>query len=284
MSIAPRVRVRRACLGLALALLSCVLATPARAARDLLFAVNEGTSSASDALFRRDKYADLAAYLSSAVHRPVKIETSNILPILVRNVQRQRYDVLLVRPSHIAARAMRDQGYRLLVAARGESRVHFIVRRDSPLKSLQDLHGRFTVFPDSLAYPTALGLAILRDAGIDPRAERVQYMNRQEAVGYAVRQGLADAGVVISYSRVGRDWEKNGGRLLYTRGKLPYWSIIVSPRVDAAVADQLRAAFLALDKTSRGKAILGQIGIDGFEPGSQQAYLDMLTWVEGRRP
>ncbi len=264
-----------------LALLAVLQPTLAQAAPSLLFAVNEGTSSASDALFRRDKYADLAAYLSAAVGRPVKTETSNILPILVRNLERQRYDVLLVRPSHISARAMRDQGYRLLAAAKGESRVHFIVRRDSPLKSVQELHGRFTVFPDDLAYPTAVGLAVMRDAGIDTAKERVQFMNRQEAVGYAVENGLADAGVVISYSKVGRNWEKDGGRFLYTRDKLPFWSVIVSPKVDQATVDKLRAALLALEQSPKGKAILEQIGISGFVAGNQQAYLDMFKWVEG---
>lgn len=258
------------------------LAGPARGS-DLLFAVNEGTSSSADAVFRREKYADLASYLGRATGGKVKTETSNILPILVRNLERQRYDVLLVRPSHISARAMRDQGYRLLVAAKGESRVHFIVRKDSPLKTLQDIRGRFIVFPDELAYPSSLALAVLRDAGIDPRAGRMQYMNRQEAVGYAVKEKLADVGVVISYSKVVRNWEKEGGRFLHTRDRLPYWSIIVSPKVNPATVEKLRAAFVALEQTPKGQEILKQIGIDGFVPGSQQAYLDMLDWTEGKR-
>ncbi len=266
-----------------LSLLVLISTLASAAGGGLLFAVNEGTSSTTDAMFRRDKYADLAAHLSRAVGQPVKTETSNILPILLRNLDRQRYDVLLVRPSHISARAMRDQGYRLLVAARGEARVHFIVRGDSPLKSLRDLRGRFIVFPEDLAYPTALGLAVLRDAGIDPTAGRMQYMNRQEAVGYAVKEKLADAGVVISYSKVGRDWEKEGGRFLHTRGNLPYWSILVSPRVDAPTVERLRAALLALEQTPKGRDILKQIGINGFVPGDQRAYLDMLDWVDGGR-
>ncbi|MEW5770081.1 MAG: phosphate/phosphite/phosphonate ABC transporter substrate-binding protein [Pseudomonadota bacterium] len=273
---------RRLCLRL-WPLFALVLSSLPASAAGLLFAVNEGTSSSADALFRNEKYASLAAYLSRAVGKTVKAETSNILPILIRNVERQRYDVLLVRPSHIAARAMRDHGYRLLVAAKGESKVHFIVRGDSPMRSLRDLRGRFVVFPEDLAYPSAIGLAVLRDAGIDPKAGRMQYMNRQEAVGYAVQQGLADAGVVISYSKVAKSWEKEGGRFLHTKDKLPYWSIVVSPKVSAETTERLRAALLALDQSPRGREILKRIGIAGFVPGEQGAYLDMLNWVEGRR-
>jgi ABC-type phosphate/phosphonate transport system substrate-binding protein len=186
-------------------LFSVLLPSSAMAAKgSLLFAVNEGTSSSMNAIFRQQKYAELARYLADATGRNIKAETSNILPILVRNIERKRYDILLVRPSHISARAMRDQGYRLLVAAKGESRAYFIVRNDSPLHSLKDIHGRFLVMPHRMAYPTQLGRAVLRDAGFDLTKEHVQLMDRQEAVGYAVHEKMADVGVVISYSKVAK--------------------------------------------------------------------------------
>jgi ABC-type phosphate/phosphonate transport system substrate-binding protein len=50
--------------------------------------------------------------------------------------------------------------------------------------------------------------------------------------------------------------------------------------VDAATERKLREAFLSLDKTPQGEAILKAIGIPGFVAGNQQAYLDMLNWVE----
>lgn len=263
--------------GLALALMGI----PAWAA-GLLLGVNEGTSSSLDAMFRQEKYLPLAAYLGAAANRPVKTETSNILPILVRNLAKTKYDILLVRPSHISARAMRDNGYRLLVAAKGESKLHFLVRGDSPLKNLADIHGKLIAFPDTLAYPTQLARAAMRDAGLDPDQEHIQAMDRQEAVGYAVREKMADVGVVISYSKPGREWLNQGGRFLHTKDKLPFWSIIVSPKVSPATVDKLREALLAMDQTPRGQEILKGIGIQGFVEGDQQAYLDMLAWVEGK--
>lgn len=258
-----------------------LLSGSAAAAPDtLLFAVNEGTSSSTDAVFRTDKYADLARHLRAAVGKNVKMETSNILSIVIRNLERQRYDVLLIRPSHISAKAMRDHGYRLLVTAKGESKVHFLVKKDSPLKTLRDVEGRFVVMPEKSAYPTNLGLAVLRDEKIKPG--RLQMMDRQEAVGYAVKEGLADVGVVISYSKVAKEWEKEGGRFLYTQDKLPFWSVIVSPKVTEDSATRLKQALLNLDKTPEGQEMLKKIGVPGFVEGNQQAYLDMLHWVEGK--
>lgn len=265
--------------------LSCIwllFSFPVHAGGTLLFGINEGTSSSLDAMFRQEKYAALSAYLSKATGKPFKTETSNILPILVRNLEKAKYDILLVRPSHISARAMRDNGYRLLAAARGESKVHFIVREDSPLKTLDDIRGHIIAFPDEMAYPTQLGRAILRDAGIDRGREKILAMDRQGAVGYAVREKMADVGVVISYSKVAKEWRDRGGRFLYSKEGLPFWSIIVSSKVGEATASKLRAALLALEDTPQGQAILKEIGIPGFVAGNQQAYLDMLTWVEGK--
>lgn len=248
----------------------------------LLFGINEGTSSSMDAMFRKEKYATLSDHLSKAVGKPFKTETSNILPILVRNLEKSKYDILLVRPSHISARAMRDNNYRLLVAARGESKVHFIVREDSPLKTLNDIRGHTIAFPDEMAYPTQLGRAILRDAGIDRSREKILAMDRQGAVGYAVREKMADVGVVISYSKVAKEWRDRGGRFLYSKEGLPFWSIIVSPKVSEATVSKVRNALLSLEETPKGQAILKGIGIAGFVAGNQQAYLDMLSWVDGK--
>jgi ABC-type phosphate/phosphonate transport system substrate-binding protein len=267
---------------LAVTWLFCLMlsATAFAAPDTILFAVNEGTSSSTDAVFRTDKYADLARHLSAAVGKNVKMETSNILSIVIRNLERQRYDVLLIRPSHISAKAMRDHGYRLLAVAKGESKLHFLVKQDSPLKTLKDVEGRFLVMPEKSAYPTNLALAVLRDEKIKPG--RVQLMDRQEAVGYAVKEGLADVGVVISYSKVAKEWEKEGGRFLYTKDKLPFWSVIVSPKVTETTAAKLKQALLDLDKTPSGQEMLKKVGVPGFVGGNQQVYLDMLKWVEGR--
>jgi ABC-type phosphate/phosphonate transport system substrate-binding protein len=248
----------------------------------LLFAVNEGTSSSSDAIFRDDKYAGLSKYLRAATGKPVQTITSNVLSTLIRNLQEQRYDVLLVRPSHISARAMRDHGYRLLVTARGEARLHFIVRQDSELQTLKDVAGKYIALPDKNAYPTHLALAALRDAGIVPQPDRLHFMDRQEAVGYVVKEKLGDVGAVISYSKVAKEWPAQGGRFLYTKDNLPFWSVIVSNKIDAATEARLRNALLDLDKTLKGREILEKIGVAGFVVGDQQAYLDMLRWVEGK--
>jgi ABC-type phosphate/phosphonate transport system substrate-binding protein len=258
---------------------ACWLALAAQAAEEtMLFGVNEGTSGTMGFADRQDKYLPLAAYLGKAVKKQVRLESASNLKNLVRSLDAARYDMLLVRPSHISAAAMRDQKYSLLVSAKGDAVAYFIVHKDSPLKSRKDLKGKRIVMPDEIAYPTKIGQAMLRDEGIPLSDARL--FRSQEAVGYAIENQLSDVGVVISYSKVWKDWEKKGHRTIWQSEKLPYWSIIVSPQVKPEVVSKLREALLALDTTEEGKAILEKIGIQGFVLGNQQAYLDMLAWIE----
>lgn len=49
-----------------------------------------------------------------------------------------------------------------------------------------------------------------------------------------------------------------------------------------SAAAKLKQALLDLDKTPEGQEMLKKVGVPGFVEGNQQAYLDMLKWVEGK--
>ena len=254
----------------------------AQAADDvILFGVNEGSSGSADFRERQEKYKPLAEYLSKAVGKPVRLESAQDLKSLTKNLEKARYGLLLVRPSHISAKAMRDQNYVLVASAKGDAYTYFITRKDSPLKTPQDIKGQSIAMPDQLAYPTHAGSAMLRDIGIDPHAGKVHYLRTQEAVGYAVEQNLSAVGVVISYSKVAKDWTKNGHKILWQSKRLPFWSVIASPTLGEPTIAAVRTALLKLSEQPGGEAIVKDVGISGFVAGSQQDYLALLSWIEG---
>jgi ABC-type phosphate/phosphonate transport system substrate-binding protein len=199
----------------------------------LLFGVNEGTSGSADFQQRQGKYRSFADYISGVVKKPVKLESAQDLRSLKTNLHSGHFDLLMVRPSHISAAAMRDQKYVLVAAAKGEAISSFIVNKDSTLKSPADLAGKSIAMPDEDAYPTHIALAMLKETGIKPESQNIRFFRTQEAVGYSVEQKLVDVGVVISYSKVAREWEGKGHRVLWKSKPLPYWSVIASPRLSA---------------------------------------------------
>lgn len=247
----------------------------------LFFAVNEGSSSAQDTLFRNQKYRGLIDQIAQVTGKKVVFETSNVLSVLERNLARQRYDLAFVRPSTMTARAMRDHGYRLVAMAKGEIKVHFIVPPGSPLKDLKDMRGRFILMPDRKSTPAQVALAMMRDLGLDPAKERVQMLSQQEAVLYALENRLADVGVLASPKLI-QNWQEKGGRVLHVKDKLPFWAVIASPAVSDGTLRTVQQMLLELETTPQGQEILKAIEVKGFVPGSPQAYLDMLKWMEGK--
>ena len=241
--------------------------------------MNEGTSGSIGFTDRQDKYKPLADYLARTLKRPVLLESASDLKNLTKSLDKAHYGLLLVRPSHISAKAMRDQKYVLVAAAKGDATAQFIVHKDSPLKQPADLKGKSIVMPDDIAYPTWIGLAMLRDVGIGRGQASIRNFRSQEAVGYAVEQKLSDVGVVISYSKVAKDWPGKGHRVMWESKKLPYWSVIGSPKLAPEEVSRIRDALIKLDHSDEGQKILKEIGVKAFVPGDQAAYLDMLKWV-----
>lgn len=263
-------------------LLFCLTNSYALAANEntLLFGVNEGSSGSADFLERQEKYRGLSDLIATTLKKQARLESASNLNSLTSNLQTARYDLLLVRPSHISAKAMRDHKYSLVVSAKGDAYAYFITHKDSPYKKLTDIRGKRIAMPDKLAYPTSVALAMMQELGINPEKENIQYFRTQEAVGYAVKQKLVDVGVVISYSKVATEWKKDGNTFLLESKKLPFWSIIASPNMSPENVAVIRSTLIKLNDTPEGKKIMNNIGINGFVPGNQQDYIDLLTWLK----
>ena len=246
----------------------------------LLLGVNEGTSGSANFVERQEKYKGLAEYLERTLKKPVRLESAQNLSSLTANLKNSRYDLLFVRPSHISAKAMRDQNYTLVASAKGDAHTYFIVSNNSPVKQPGDIHGKRIAMPDPLAYPTRSGLAMLRDIGIVPEKENIRYFSSQEAVGYAVEKNLIDVGVIVSYSKVAKDWKTKGSPIVLESKNLPFWSIIASPKIGQNEIAKIRTALISLQDNEAGKKIMENIGVKSFVAGNQQAYLELLAWVK----
>ena len=246
----------------------------------LLLGVNEGTSGSADFQQRQSKYRPFTDYLSGVVKKQIKLESAQDLNSLKKNLQIGHFDLLMVRPSHISAAAMRDQKYVLVAAVKGDAVTSFIVHKDSALKKPADLAGKSIAMPDENAYPSHVGLAMLREAGLKPETQNIRFFRSQEAVEYTVEQKMVNVDIVISYSKVFKEWEDKGHRVLWKSKPLPFWSLIASPQLSPDTVAKVREAVLKLGGTPEGEATLKSMGVSGFEAGSQQEYMDLLTYLK----
>ena len=245
----------------------------------LIFAINEGAAgnmTATDILFR---YESFKPVVEKALGQPIVLFAVRDAKELRRSISTGAYALIMSRPADTLAEAVKDYGYQAVVSSTEPAHAIFIVKKDSPLKTIADIKGKKIVTPDRYAYMWRIAAAMMRDAKISMADEQVRTMSDQAAIGWSMDSGFFDVGVVASYSGVGRTWEKNGGRVIARSGELPNTPMIASQRISAAQVQKLRAALVSLQSAPNGPAVLKAIGIPGFKEMQSQSLVDLITWL-----
>jgi phosphonate transport system substrate-binding protein len=247
----------------------------------LFFAVSEGASSSIDAMQAVNKYLPLADVLSKAVGQRVIVSLVRSFEELEQGMKNDEFDLVMARPSDYPGRGVRDYGYSLVATAKPDGQCYFVVEKSSSIKKLEDIKGKQIMFPGKRAYMTQFCSAELRDRGIDIKEETlVRYAKEQGAIGWSVENKLMDVGIVASFSPVGKNWEKNGNRVLHKSSKQPFFPLIAAKRVPADKIAKMQKALADLNTTDEGKKVLSSLGIDGFNIESKERLMNLLTWLE----
>jgi len=248
-------------------------------AKDLLFAVSEGSSGGTDHARVIAKYKGLADALGASVQRPVRVIFVREFSALQEGLQQGRFDLVMARPSDYPARAMRDHGYRYVAHAKPDGRCLIIVNQDSPLRTLADAQGKRFVFPDAAAYMTRFCAAELRTQGIDLSKVSVERVKEQGAIPFYLSNRFAEVGGVASYSGVARNLEKTGHRVLHQSVAQPYFPLVASQAVTATEVAAMQAALTALADSPAGQEVLKTVGIERFDTRGETALRALLDWL-----
>jgi phosphonate transport system substrate-binding protein len=246
------------------------------AEQSVLLGISEGLAEQASFSDLQDKYRPFADYLGQVVKRKVIFESSQNIKSAAANLQKGRYDLMYVRPANLAAKAIRDNNYKLVAMAKGEFVAAFIVSNDSPLKKPEDVLNKKIALPEKGSLMANVGLATLRDMG-GTRQDLLHFTHYQEAIGFMLDQHFADVGIVAPI--MVKAWEKKGGRVLFESKKLPFWCVIAGPQISDGDVAKLRDALLNMENSDEGKKILQRIGVKGWVPGDQQQYVEMVNWL-----
>jgi len=248
--------------------------------RQLILAVSEGGAGNVDAFEISTRYESFKQVIEKALGRPIILVAVRDIKVLRQSVETGAYALVISRPADILAEAVRDHGYQPVVASKESAYALFIVLKDSPLKTIADIKGTRIVTPDQYAYMWRIANAMMRDANISMAKEQVRNMRDQAAIEWSMEKGFFDVGVVASYSGVGRNWEKKGGRVIARSREVLNTPLIASSKLSTIQVEKIRSALIALNSSESGAAILKQIGvIGGFKEASQAEFLDMLKWL-----
>ena len=157
-------------------------------------------------------------------------------------------------------------GARALVKPRNPSggttyRCFIIVRKDSPIRTIQDLRGKSVAFGARRATTGSLIPSyMLFGSGVTPNHLKVvKNLHNHEEVAKAVLKGLYDAGAVKDV--VAWKYEAQGLRIIAESEELPNAPIAAGPSLPKDVEAAMVKALLSIDGSGpEGKAALAQWG------------------------
>nr|WP_316640984.1 phosphate/phosphite/phosphonate ABC transporter substrate-binding protein [uncultured Roseateles sp.] len=261
-----------------LAALLCALSSASPAA--LTFAINEGVSYRVSDADVRAKYGAIAADLTKLLKQPVSIEPVAEYPRLSKGLAAREYDLALVHPAHLSIVAIKQSGYKLLAVTKGFQTysTHFLVRADSPLKTLADLKGVTLGAPDQDSITSWLARATIRDAVGNADQVKYSYTRYQDAVPFFVENRLTQAGATASGALI-KSWQTAGGRVLGKSREVPIKHVIASPSLSPEVAGKVREYLLALDSSDEGRKKLEPTKYQGFAAFDEAELLTLGHWL-----
>lgn len=257
-----------------------LVALPGLAAAEeaLQLGINQGLSEPLSGYDRQERYQAFSDYISNALKRPVRFEVFQHVKGRPGDPKKARYDIAFVRPSSNAALALRDRGSQLIASAKGELNAYFIASDNNVIRSAADLRGKRIAMPAPSALVSHVGLASLRDLGMDPAEQKITHTNFQEQAVYMVEQKLADVAVVGPL--VAKKMQAKGAVVVHKSKAVPTWALIAAPWTSQADVEKIRAAVIALSDSESGRKILRQIEVEGFQPAKRDQYLAMLDWLK----
>ncbi len=161
-----------------------------------------------------------------------------------------------------------------------ESRI--FVRKDSGIKSLEDLKGKSIAFVDPISssgymYP----LEIFREKGLfEEKAEeffsRVYFSGGDEQAIRAVYNKFVDAAGIGEFSHnLLRAEERDEVISIAESRRLPSHCLVVRKRLDPAVVRKVQDAFLALNEGDNGKLLKYLYSVDGYIKVTHETYAEV---------
>jgi phosphonate transport system substrate-binding protein len=260
--------------------LSVLLLAAAPWAQALVFAVNEGVTYRVGNDEIRARYAAIAADLSKLLGQPVRIEPVGDYPTLRKGLADKSYDLALVHPAHISIQAIKNNQWQLVAVTKGftEYSARFLVRADSPFKTLADLRGRKVGAPDEDSITSWMVRATLRDALGGTDAVKYTYTRYQDAVPFMVEHTFTQTGATASGAVV-KQWEASGGKVLAKSKPVPIKHVIASSSISADDVARVREYLVGLDSTEAGRKKLEPLKVQGYAPYDSATLLNLGAWL-----
>lgn len=265
----------------AMLLIAVALVTAAPAARAQSDELVLGVFPRQGAQMAHEQYGPVARYLSSVLHRVIRLETAKDFDAFWDNVEKQRYDLIHYNQYHYV-KSHATVGYEVILRneefGKPTMAPALIVRKDSGISRVADLKGKRVVFGGGRTAMVAYigAKALLAEHGLHDGDYMEQVaVNPLNAV-IAVSLGQADAAgtgdIALNVSGIAKKVDVAELMVLDTGVELPHLPWAARKGLDHTVIEKVRDALVGLDATPEGRKILEDAGVTRFIPARDADY------------
>ncbi len=188
-----------------------------------------------------------------------------------------QFDFAYMNPYHLIM-ANNSAGYIPLIRDHGR-RLYgvLVVRKDSRIKDVHQLHNKVVAYPS----PNALGASLLMRQELEDKfgvTTDPEYVKTHDSVYLNVILGKASAGGGVQKTfKHQKPAYQELLQIIYTTRKVAPHPLAVLPSVPKEVQDAVKKAFLKMGQTASGKKLLAKIPIKQVGTAKMQDYQILNT-------
>jgi len=238
----------------------------------------------------KQRFSPLADYLSAGLGIDVEVRVGQNYQAHLQALANNQIDVAYLGPSLFVKLLRTNATLPLLARLEADGSPtftgHIVVRKDSPLKNLQDLKGKVMAFGDpESTMGTLVPRALLLQKGID--LDDLAYYHHYAGhtnVALAVLTGDADAGAVKE--EVFRKYTDRGLKSLMETPAISEHVFVASSSLNRAMVRKLRDLLLGISTPEQVKLVLKPIkrSATGLVSATKADYLTLRQLMEDLDP
>jgi phosphonate transport system substrate-binding protein len=226
-------------------------------------------------------YLPVKRELEKAIGRPVILASAPNYSSFLERTASGEYELVMTAP-HFALLAEQESGFRRVARAVPQLQGALIVRKDSEISKVEDLHDRIVAMPDKLALMTLLGESLLKQSGLsageDVKVKNVPGVNRSILL---VSRGQADAAISVSGVLNSMPAHvQDSLHVLALTASTPHLMFMASPALSESDYTQITESLLSFSSSSAGQRFFRDSRLIGLQEISDSDMADMKDYVE----
>ena len=208
-------------------------------------------------------WTPICNYLSEKTGEKIQFSTAKDIPTFEKRVLAGQYDIAYMNPYHYTVFNQKP-GYQAMARQKDKKiKGIIVVKKDSKLKSLDELDTKNLAFPSPAAFAASvLPRAKMKADGINITPK---YVSSHDSVYLNVSKGLfaAGGGVIRTFNNTNPKVKENLRVLWTTPGYTPH-AIASKPGLDQNIIDKLNKALVGMNTDPEGQALLKTIKFKGL--------------------